>query len=83
MLLGSRVLPNNAGHWGDTPSGSRSSIGDKKQRNNDRAGDKTAGAENNDLTQHMGCDLKVTSAKVVAGITAEMSVLDRGNRKYP
>lgn len=31
----------------------------------------------------MGCDLKVTSAKVVAGIKAEMSVLDRGNRKYP
>lgn len=31
MLLGSLVLPNNAGHWGDTPSGSRSSIGDKRQ----------------------------------------------------
>lgn len=31
----------------------------------------------------MGCDLKVTSTKVVAGIRAEMSVLDWGNGKYP
>lgn len=68
MLLGSRDLPNNAGHWGDTPSGSRSPIGDKRQRNNGRAGDKTAGAENYDRTQHMGCDLKVTSTKVVQGL---------------
>lgn len=29
----------------------------------------------------MGCDLKVTSAKVVAGIKAEMSVLDRGKQE--